>query len=79
MSKAAKADMLLATCSVKPYRVSDSPRGVRALVTSEHGTYDTAAWFDSRGRLTYHCTCDYSDHHPVRMDCAHALAVAKLV
>lgn len=65
---------------MKPYRLApEGMRGMRARVTGEHGVYEAAAWYDARGRLMYSCDCDYCSVHPVRRDCSHALAVAKLI
>jgi hypothetical protein len=79
-SRDKKADRLLTSGAVKPYRVAPEPmRGVRAHVTGDRGIYDVAVWVNTKGRMTYSCTCEYCEIHPNRQDCSHSLAVSKLV
>ena len=79
-SRDKKADRLLTSGAVKPYRVAPEPmRGVRAHVTGESGVYDTAVWYDQQGRLRYSCSCDYAGIHPYKQDCSHSRAVGRLV
>lgn len=79
-SRDKKADRLLTSGAVKPYRIAPEPmRGARAHVTGDRGIYDTAAWYDKNGKLRYSCTCDYAAIHNYKQDCSHAIATGKLI
>lgn len=77
-----KANLLLSSGAVTPYRLrveGERTTGVRAHVKGEHGTYDVAAWYDSKGRIRYSCGCEYTDYHEVSPECSHAIAVGRLL
>jgi len=79
-SRDKKADRLLTSGAVKPYRVAPEPmRGVRAHVTGDRGIYSAAAWYDAQGKMRFSCTCEYAAIHNYKRDCSHAQAVGRLV
>ena len=79
MSKADKAARLLAEGRVIPYRLQPGGGGIRARVRGESGYYDAAVWYDAKGRIRRHCTCEYAEIHPVTCACSHTLALEWLI